>query len=249
MKRIPFLAAITLASLAAASTAHADVTETLHTTYQGPLVDTLKQQGRGDVFGQMAEMRMSLTPSRSRLDLGPVDVITDLTAKQVTTLNPAAHTYTQKPYDPATMKNLMVSAFGGAITYKDAVDTGETSQLLGHTVHHYTVHATITLPIQGIPVDKQANDLTMDILATDDLPKTDLDAVQAYNATMGVPKPIKGISLMSRSTYTSGFLSGLVVNSVATAMSTKPIADAVFAIPEGYTKAEPPAVPAPKPAQ
>jgi len=85
----------------------------------------------------------------------------------------------------------------------------------------------------------------VDILAAQDMPQQDQEMLATYSPMFGTPSTIKGLALMTRSTYTSGIMNGCVMNMNATSVSTKPIDGSIFDVPAGFTKeeAKPPVMP------
>ena len=224
---------------AAPRAAHADVTISSHMAFTGAFVDQLQKQGKGNPFAQFSEMRMYMAPKHFRMDMGLIGMIVDLDTKKMVTLNNTAHTYTEKDFDPAQTKDLMSNLMGNKTVYTSVVDTGKTTKYMGHDVRHFTAEMTVTLPQPNLPPNMRTMNVTMDILAAQDLPQTDQDMLATYGSMMGTPSKLKGLALMTRATYTSGILNGTVMNMNATAVSTKPIDTIVFDIPTGFTKTEP----------
>jgi len=226
--------------------ANADVTVSSHMTFTGPFVDQMQKQGKGNAFSQFSEMRTYASAKHFRIDMGLTGMIVNLETKKMLTLNNTAHTYTEADFDPLQSKDLMGRMFGTKSVYTNIVDTGKTTQYMGHQVKHYTADVAVTLTMPNLPPNMQNMTQTVDILAAQDMPAEDKEMLATFSAMFGTPEKLKGLTLMMRSTYTSGFMNGTVVNVNATAVSTKPIDSAIFDIPAGFTKAEPkPAAPAP----
>jgi hypothetical protein len=208
----------------------------MKTSVRSAMLDQARQKMTPEqiaALDKMMQSKMFMSGKRYRVDTAMFSTIVDAGSKQMTMINPTQHTYIVAPIDGSTLQKMMgMPMAAGASPKYNVTDTGKTTTYLGHNCRHYIVDMTMTIP--------NAGPMTMhgDILAAQDLPGLDDATSEALATQMGLPKTMKGISLLTHMTMNSSATGEMGVDVTANDIKTDPIADSEFEVPAGYQKTD-----------
>jgi len=222
----------------AVQSARADVTVTTHMTMHNPMMDKMmagQSKQQADAINSMMNTTTYISGKRYRVENPMMTMIMDGNSKQMIMVSPAQHTYSIMALTPQMLKGMTGGPGAGMQgkvkpTYK-ITDTGQTTQILGHTCRHYIMDMKMTMGATGT--------MTMhsDIMAAQDIPGLDPTAMSAFTSQMGMQGPqVKGVPLLTTTKMTSGMTGGMTMTQKATSVSTAPIPASKFEIPKGYKK-------------
>lgn len=233
------LALMAVAALAmAVPAARADVTLTMQSTINSPMLDKAREHmtpQQEDAIDSMLRNTMYMSGKRYRMDMAMMSFIVDAGAKQMTLLNPNQRTYAVTPINPDAMKMMMGSAGlpqgqGTTPTYT-VKDTGKSTKYLGHTCRHYIMDMTMTMPQIGTMKTHS------DVLAATDLPGLDTGVYEALAMQTGVKgQQMHGVPLLTKSVITGGMIGTMDMEQKAQDINTDPIPADKFEVPAGYTE-------------
>jgi len=220
------LLAITLGS------AHADITLREQTTVDIPIKHGEDPQVHR-AASKSIESQIYVSGHKCRFETPLLIVITDRDASKTWLLNPANHMYATSPYNRKAIAGIQsgvsnVAGLGHIDIETKVKDTGRTTNIMGHTAHHYIIKTYVK-------VLNRTSTVTSDVLAALDLSETDLDAWSEANINSYGPN-VRGVPLITEMKEVGGTSNGNVTRIIATSISTDPIPSSTFAIPSGYTE-------------
>jgi hypothetical protein len=236
LKMFPMMVAVG-AALCVTSPARADVTVTMHTSMDSPMMDQAMASMSAEqkkMMSNMMDSKLYLSGKHYRMDSSMVSMIMDAGTKQMTMISPMNHTYCVIPVNKDAMKKLMsksgVNMPTDGSNFK-VVDTGKSTQVQGHKCRHYILTMSMKMPTVGTMT------MRSDILAAQDMPGLDSSVFQALNMQLGVSgNQVKGVPLETVTKITGGMTGDATVKQEATQVSTDKIPASTFKVPAGYEK-------------
>lgn len=219
----------------------ADLTITMHSTFNSPMIQNSPQMQ--SALAPYQSSTEYISGSHIRIDTAGVSAILDSSAHKAFALNKTEKTYSVMDLSPAMVNQMLaggpVQSLGiSAGTTYNLTDTGKTSQLLGHKVHEYTISSSIPMGQTGTLT------INADIFAAQDFPAQDMAAYNSLNSMTPGTTHIQGIPLQTTTTISGLPIGNMTIKQVATAISATPVDSSLFAVPSGYTQTQiPPAAP------
>lgn len=232
-------AGVVLLLVAACAPAMADLTITMHSSFASPMLDNSPQMQ--NLLAQYENSTEYISGSHVRIDTGGVTALIDSSTHKVYAINNTSKTYSTMDLSPGLVNQMLsggpVPSLGiSAGATFELTDTGKTTQLLGHTVRHYTMKSSIPLGQMGTLT------VSSDILAAQDFPAEDMAAFNALNSMNPGETHMQGVPLATTTTITGGPVGSMTIKQAATSISQKPIDPSIFQVPSGYTQTQiPPA--------
>lgn len=210
-----------------------------------------------------SEMQTRIKASKMRADVKmmqqDMSILFDAGSKQVLMINHAAKEISSP--DPAAIAGNLPIAFGDAAVSMKA--TGETKELLGRTCQGYAIEMTVPMTVNAETITMR---MTGTMWISDKGPGVEeykalsrAAAESGFSTSFMAQGPtMKGMVEMQKTMAEAGIpmsqefqmslegtgqaaammaqMGNMVMTTKVTSLSTDPIADGVFALPDGYTK-------------